>query len=74
MSLQDDIDLLLTCAPAKCPREEACFRVARYVRDRLHSESPAPYAAADKTTDDDLIVDYAPHWEVRNGFVPCRDE
>ena len=74
MSLLDDIDLLLTCAPAiPCPREEACFRVARYLRDNLHSESPAPYAAGE-TRDDRVIADYAPNWETRNGFVPCRDE
>lgn len=74
MSLQDDIDLLLTCAPAiSCPREEACFRVAKHLRDRLHSESPAPHAA-DHPAADDLVADYAPDWERRNGFIPCRED
>jgi len=73
MSLREDIDLLLTCAPAKCPREEACFRIAKYLRDNLHSESPAPYAAGE-IRDDGEVSDYTPHWENRNGFAPCRDE
>ncbi len=73
MSLHDDLDLLLTCAPAKCPREEACFRVAKYLKDHLHSESPAPYAG-NETADDDVVADYAPNWENRNGFVLCRED
>jgi hypothetical protein len=73
MSLADDVNLLLTCAPAApCPREEACFRVAKYLRDHLHSESPAPYATGE-IRDDVVIADYAPNWEAHNGFVPCRD-
>lgn len=72
MSLQDDVDLLLTCAPAtKCPREEACFRVAKWVRDQLHVEQPAAYAA--EPEDSSVIADYAPNWENRNGFIPCRE-
>jgi hypothetical protein len=71
MSLQDDIDLLLTCAPAKCPREEACFRVAKYLRDNLLD---TVIRESIETVDDGEVSDYAPHWEVRNGFVPCRDE
>ena len=74
MSLQDDLDFLLTCAPATpCLRQEACFRVAKNLLDRLRSESPAPYAVGE-TPDDGVISDYAPNWEARNGFVPCREE
>ena len=70
MSLQDDIDLLLTCAPAApCPREEACFRVARYLRDHLLDTTIRESLA---TVDDDDVADYAPTWE--NRFVPCREE
>ncbi len=71
MSLQDDVNLLLTCAPAKCPREEACLRVAKYLRDNLLDTVIRESLA---TVDDGEVSDYAPHWEVRNGFVPCRDE
>jgi hypothetical protein len=74
MSLQNDINLLLTCSPSvPCPREEACFRVAKYLRDHLHSESPAPYTA-DEIPDDGVITRYAPHWESYHSFVLCRDE
>ena len=71
MSLQDDIDLLLTCAPAKCPREEACFRVARYLRDHLLD---TVIRESLETVDDGEVADYAPNWESKNGFVPCREE
>lgn len=71
MSLQDDVDLLLTCAPAApCPREEACFRVAKYLRDRLE---PAGITGAPEKTEEDVVADYEPHWETRNGFIPCRE-
>jgi hypothetical protein len=36
MTLPGDCALvraLLTCAPANCPREEPCFRVASWIRD-----------------------------------------
>ena len=71
MSLQDDLDLLLTCAPVKCPRQEACFRVAKYLRDNLLDTAIRESLA---TVDDGEVADYAPYWEARNGFVPCRDE
>jgi hypothetical protein len=72
MSLQDDVNLLLTCAPGvSCPREEACFRVAKYLRDNLLDTVIRESLA---TVDDGEVSDYAPHWEVRNGFVPCREE
>jgi len=69
MSLQDDIDLLLTCAPAKCPREEACFRVAKYLRDNLLD---TVIRESIETVDEGEVSDYTPHWE--NRAVPCREE
>jgi len=72
MSLADDVNLLLTCAPgAPCQREEACFRVARYLRDTLLDTVIRESLEA---VDDGEVADYAPNWENRNGFVPCRDE
>ena len=71
MSLSDDVNLLLTCAPAApCPREEACFRVAKYLRDHLLDTAIRESLA---TVDDGEVADYAPDWENRNGFVPCRE-
>jgi hypothetical protein len=70
MSLADDVNLLLTCAPgAPCPREEACYRVARYLRDHLLDTT---IRESLETVDDGEVADYAPTWE--NSFVPCRDE
>ena len=69
MSLREDIDLLLTCAPAKCQREEACFRVAKYLRDNLLD---TVIRESLETVDDGEVADYAPDWE--NRFVPGRDE
>jgi hypothetical protein len=72
MSLADDVNLLLTCATgAPCPRMEACFRVAKYLRDHLLDTTIRESLA---TVDDGEVADYAPNWENRNGFVPCRDE
>ena len=72
MSLKDDVELLLTCAPAApCPRKEACYRVARYLRDHLLDTTILESLA---TVDDGEVADYAPNWEARNGFVPCREE
>ncbi len=70
MSLKDDVELLLTCAPAApCPREEACYRVARYLRDHLLDTA---IQESLETVYDGEVSDYAPDWE--NRFVPCRDE
>ena len=70
MSLQDDVNLLLTCAPGvSCPREEACFRVAKYLRDNLLDIAIRESLA---TVDDGVVDDYAPTWE--NRFVSFRDE
>ena len=71
MSLKDDVELLLTCAPAApCPREEACFRVAKYLRDNLLDTA---IRESLETVDNGEVADYAPDWENRNGFVPCRE-
>jgi hypothetical protein len=68
MSLLDDVDLLLTCSPAiPCPREEACFRVAKYLRDILLD---TVIRESLETVDDGEVSDYAPNWE--NRFVPCQ--
>jgi hypothetical protein len=67
MSLQDDINLLLTCAPVNCPREEACFRAARYLRDNMMDRV---IREINELLDDDEIADYAPCWESRKRFVP----
>ena len=69
MSLKDDVELLLTCAPVKCPREEACFRVAKYLRDNLLDTVIWESLAIG---DDGEVSDYTPHWE--NRAVPCREE
>ena len=70
MNLKDDVELLLTCAPgAPCPREEACFRVAKYLRDNLLD---TVIRESLETVDAGEVADYAPDWE--NCFVPCRDE
>ena len=70
MSLLDDVDLLLTCAPAiPCPREEACFRVAKYLRDNLLD---TVIRESLETVDDGEVADYGPDWENRS--VPSREE
>ncbi len=72
MSLKDDVDLLLTCAPSvPCPREEACFRVAKYLRDNMIDIA---IHEINELLDDDDIDDYAPCWESRIRFVPYQDE
>ena len=41
-TLEQDINRLMVCAPLACPRQSACFRVARFARDKIreiHSES-----------------------------------
>jgi hypothetical protein len=45
--------------------------VARYLRDHLLDTA---IHESLETVDDGEVADYAPNWENRNGFVPCRDE
>ena len=33
--LEQDINRLMVCAPMQCPRQMACFRVARFARDKI---------------------------------------
>jgi len=40
--LEQDINRLMVCAPLACPRQSACFRVARFARDKIreaHTEA-----------------------------------
>lgn len=40
--LEQDINRLMVCAPMQCPRQMACFRVARFARDKIreaHTEA-----------------------------------
>lgn len=41
-TLEQDINRLMVCAPLACPRQSACFRVARFARDKIreaHTEA-----------------------------------
>ena len=34
-TLEQDINRLMVCAPLQCQRQSACFRVARFARDKI---------------------------------------
>ncbi len=38
MDIESALNILMTCAPPPCPREEACFTLAKWVKDRLAAE------------------------------------
>lgn len=48
-ALDAAITAMLICDPVACPREVACFRIARFARDQLRAlhAHPAPESAAD---------------------------
>lgn len=44
-TLEQDVNRLMVCAPLSCSRQNSCFRVARFARDKIrefHSESAKP--------------------------------
>lgn len=61
MDLDEAINRMMTCATAeRCAREEACFRVVLWAKERRERERTAE--ALDRATDPDEIADYAPDW------------
>jgi hypothetical protein len=63
---------LLTCAPAQCPRETDCFKIAKWALEQRRvafAAQPAPHQALA----DNAIADYAPHWEAPRRLLPDWD-
>ncbi|GEM_PF-2143066 len=46
--LEQDINRLMVCAPMQCPRQMACFRVARFARDKIREMHVAEARLADE--------------------------
>lgn len=63
--IEDAIRLMMTCAPAHCPREEACFWVAQSLKNRLSQEERNQRLMSDDTlTEDGEIAHYGIDWSV----------
>lgn len=65
MTLDEAMDQMMTCATAHvCPREEACFEVVKWARERRADELTAE--ASLRAEEDAEIIDeishYAPHF------------
>lgn len=61
---------LMTCAPAQCPRETDCFKIAKWALEqrRAASAQKLPGSGLDNEMPDyNEMLDYPPHWE-----SPCR--
>ena len=59
--LDDDIRALLTCATdLNCPKEAACFRVAKFAESIINERRTQK---ALEPTDPDEVANYAPDWE-----------
>lgn len=52
-TLEQDINRLMVCAPLACPRQSACFRVARFARDKIR-EFHSNVAKVDVEPDNDV--------------------
>jgi hypothetical protein len=52
MDIETALNILMTCAPPPCPREEACFTLAKWVKERME---PA-IAPAEKVPDREPIL------------------
>ena len=57
-TLEAAIAQVMTCAPQTCPREVACFLLARFARQQLRVAAPPPPPPA--PVDPDEIPHYAP--------------
>ena len=65
MTLDEAIDQMMTCATAHvCPREEACFEVVKWARERRKEEWTAEVSrrAEDAADLRDEVAYYAPHF------------
>ena len=70
MTLDEAINRMFVCATAeRCAREEACFQVVKWAKDRRDRERLAEEIArsvALPVDDEGVISSYAPQWE-----APC---
>jgi hypothetical protein len=72
MNLEEAMACMMTCATAeKCAREEACFVVAQWARERWRQDRSA-VDVAPAPVPDNAITDYAPQWEASVG-LPAID-
>ncbi len=59
MTIDESINRLLTCASdVHCPREEACFEVAKFAKSIRSIKSSSP----EEEKDADEVENYAPDW------------
>jgi hypothetical protein len=74
MTLDEAISRMFCCATAeRCAREEACFVVVKWARDRRTQERLAEEMAraANAPVDSDgVVTDYAPQWEANCCGIP----
>lgn len=79
MTLDEAIARMFCCATAeRCAREEACFQVVKWARDRrererLADEIARSVAAPNPVERDGTITDYAPQWEANRCWMPNID-
>ncbi len=55
-TLEQDINRLMVCAPLACPRQSACFRVARFARDKIREMHVAEARLADEVDCEQFAV------------------
>ena len=55
-TLEQDINRLMVCAPLACPRQSACFRVARFARDKIREMHVAEVRLADEVDCEQFAV------------------
>ena len=68
-AIDQALSRLMTCAPAQCPRETDCFKIAKWALEQrrlaLATEATAPAL--------DEVPDYAPNWEAPRRALPDWD-
>lgn len=70
-AIDQALSRLMTCAPAQCPRETDCFKIAKWALEQrrlaLAAEAAPPSPAMDE------ISNYAPNWEAPRRALPDWD-
>ncbi|MCO5763783.1 MAG: hypothetical protein NHG36_20155 [Chromatiaceae bacterium] len=62
---------LMTCAPAQCPRETDCWKIAKWALEQRRAAMGArPLPGSGLETE---VPDYAPQWEAPRRILPDWD-
>lgn len=63
---------LMTCAPAQCPRETDCLKIAQWALEQRRNAFAVPTAPR-LWREEEAVTDYEPHWEGPRRVFPDWD-